>query len=236
MSSLFCKCLKKSSLSGLRDLEVLVTGERVVCLEAWPAICREIVDIFTTIYSAHRPSFEFRSSLETGHHPAAFLDLGRRIVEAVGAGGRGPDQNGEIVKLLQSILNLLTVSEVETKLLWSELGFRILGLVVRIQCGRSKVQVINSIAEFAKTKKVTPETYFHLGTLTLFYISQLVPILYLRNINMVSRFILTIHLTFLKTSPQMWKNRRKKVYFLVGHPEKVACQQKIVFYCFPYCK
>jgi len=72
-------------------------------------------------------------------------------------------EDGEIVKLLCSIIQLVSASEVDSRSLWSDLGLSILSIVGEIECSRSRVLVLDSLAGFSNTRKVSPETYFNLG-------------------------------------------------------------------------
>ena len=66
---------RKQICLGLEQLGVLVASPRVVSLREWPAICREIIDVFISIQAAYQPN------LESGHS-LAFLQLARFEVQS----------------------------------------------------------------------------------------------------------------------------------------------------------
>ena len=141
----------------------MVKDRKCLSLPQWPSICREIITIFLHIVNLHRSHPEFRSNPELACS-RSFLVLCRSIVDSISE--RRSDlsfEDGEIVKLLCSIVQLVSACEVDSRSLWSDLGLSIVSIVAGIDCSRSRVLVLDSLAVFANTRKVSPETYFNLG-------------------------------------------------------------------------
>ena len=154
------------------QLNTLVDERKCLSLPQWPSICREIITIFQHIVYVHRSQPEFRSNPELACS-GSFLSLCRSIVDSISE--RRSDLNfedGEIVKLLCSIIQLVSACEVDTRSLWSDLGLCILSITGEIDSSRGKVQVLNALAVFAKTRKVIPKKYFNLGKRSLLNMSR----------------------------------------------------------------
>ena len=71
--------------------------------------------------------------------------------------------SGEIAKLFGRLVALLADTTLHTPLLWSQIALKILELTVLVEPRANKVDVFHALATLARTRKVSPEIYFHLG-------------------------------------------------------------------------